>query len=366
MKQFNIGDSPMAHLTPDELSGPSHTLLKKSLVIAVIAGAMVFTTATQAVSLKISGQVSRMVVMPDDAVGDEIQYQDIGWSGSRFRFTGSQELGNGMMAGFRWEMQGRDNSSGDTSGGDQVENNTKNFDFRYQDIWFSGDFGKVAIGKGDGAANGSTEVDLSGTALSSSSNYQDNWGKYRITAGQTWDSIFVMRDALSRTNRLRYDSPASGGFSLAFSLGQGSATEIGVKYSGGSNGTQIKAAAFVADTADSGGIGTDTDIFGGSVSYLMPSGFNVTLAFSDEDFTVGADRDAFSAKVGYKKGIHAYTLDIGDGSRGAEDADTFGLTWAAVLDKGIEVFATIRELDSSNVPGATSIDILAFGSRIKF
>ena len=36
-----------------------------------------------------------MVVLPDDAAGDEMQFVDIGWSGSRFRFTGSETASNG-------------------------------------------------------------------------------------------------------------------------------------------------------------------------------------------------------------------------------------------------------------------------------
>ncbi|MFV2032989.1 MAG: hypothetical protein ACC663_10880, partial [Gammaproteobacteria bacterium] len=174
---------------------------------------------------------------------------------------------------------------------------------------------------------------------------------------------FTMQDGLSRVNRLRYDTPGFNGLRLAFSIGQGSETEVGVKYTGNWDGNQLDARAFIVDTSDFSG--PNTDIFGYSASYLMASGYNVTIAFADVDFATGADRDAFTVKVGYKQGIHAYTVDIGEGSTGASDADTFGLTYAAVIDKGIEVFATIRELDS-DVAGATSIDIIAVGSRIKF
>jgi predicted porin len=367
MKQLKTGGSPMVHPMPDELSGSFHTLLKKSLVVAVIAGSMVFTTAAQAIEFKISGQVSRMIVMPDDALGDEIQFQDIGWSGSRWRITGSQEFNDGMKAGFRLEQQIQSNSSSSTDGGAQVDGgNDDAIDNRYQDIWFSGDFGKIAIGKGDGAANGSTEADLSGTALSSSSNHQDNWGNYNITPGQDWDSVFTMQDGLSRVNRLRYDTPALNRIRLAFSIGQGSETEIGLKYTGTWDGNRLDARAFIVDTDNfTDNVGPNVDIFGYSASYLMASGFNVTIAFADVGRPAAADNEAFTVKVGYKQGIHAYTIDIGDGSTGANDADTFGLTYAAVLYEGIEIFATIRELDS-NVAGSTSVDILAVGSRIKF
>ncbi len=345
---------------------PLATAVKYVTMCAATTALVTAASLAQAIEFKASGQVSRMIVAPDDAVGDEIQFQDIGWSGSRFRFTGSQELDNGMEVGFRLEQQFQANASSYTSGGDHVKNTADKTDNRYQDIYFSGGFGKVAIGKGDGAGNGGTEVDLSGTALSSSSNHQDNWGNYRITPTQTWDSIFTMQDSLSRTNRLRYDSPAFGAFSFAASIGQGSATELAVRYSGNWGDTKFKAAAFVADTADLGGLGTDTDIIGGSASLLLGGGINITIAFSDVDPTGGLERDAQTIKLGYKRGIHAYAIDFGEGTTGSEDADTVGLTYAAHVYKGIEIFGTYRQLDSDKVAGAQSIDIFAFGSRVKF
>ena len=106
-----------------------------------------------------------MVVFPDDAVGDETQHQDIGWSGSRFRFTGSEEADNGLTWGFRFEIQARNNNA--VTNGGQLGNNGDNQDNRYQDLYLSGDFGRISFGKGDGASNGGTEVDMSGTALAS-------------------------------------------------------------------------------------------------------------------------------------------------------------------------------------------------------
>ena len=130
----------------------------------------------------------------------------------------------------------------------------------------------------------------------------------------------------------------------------------------------FKAALFATDTADFGGLGNDTDIVGGSASLLLKSGFNITIALSDVDQKKagGLQRDAQTIKLGYKRGIHAFAIDFGEGSTGGEDADTTGLTYAAVVYKGIEIFGTYRQLDSDKVAGAQSIDIFAFGSRVKF
>ena len=207
------------------------TIQTSKIAMIAIASSMILAPTAQAFEAKLSGQVSRMVVAPDDAVGDEIQHQDIGWSGSRFRFTGSEEADNGLTWGFRFEIQARDNNAG--TDGSQLGDNGDDQDNRYQDLYLSGDFGKISFGKGDGASNGGTEVDMSGTALASTSNLQDNWGGYAILAdGTKWRTVYTMFDGLSRQNRVRYDTPSFNGFSLAGSLNQGNATELALRYKG--------------------------------------------------------------------------------------------------------------------------------------
>jgi len=336
------------------------------MALIVIASSLLLTPAAQAFEAKVSGQVSRMVVLPDDAAGDEIQHVDIGWSGSRVRFTGSEEMDNGNKVGFRFEMQFQDNAANKVDGGTLGSVGDQS-DFRYQDLYFSGGFGKISLGKGDGASNGSTEVDFSGTVLSSSSNHQSNWGGYKITPGQSWGSVFTMFDGLSRQNRLRYDTPNFNGFSVAGSINQGNASELAVRYKGDLGGSKFGAALFTATAPDKSATVDGNDITGGSASFLMSSGLNFTVAFSESDPDVGAALDATTFKVGYKKGMHAYTIDVGEGENSfGEEGDTTGFTYAYFPHPGVEVFATWRELDSSGVANAESVDLFAFGGRIKF
>lgn len=368
MKQFNIGDSPMVHPMPDELSGSSHTLLKKSLVVAVIAGSMILATTAQAFEAKISGQVSRMVVLPDDAAGDEIQFVDIGWSGTRFRFTGSDTAENGLTWGFRFEIQARENSAGASNGG-TLGDTGDNQDNRYQDIYLSGDFGKISFGKGDGAANGSTEVDFSGTALASAAPLTDNWGGYEVALGDDWKNYYTIADALSRQNRVRYDTPNFNGFSVAVGLNQGNSTELALRYKGDVGDGKLGFALFTATAADVSTSVDGAEITGGSLSYLHDSGFNVTVAISDIDAdgpVVASDKEATFIKVGYKTGMHAFSIDLGDGENGfGVGGDSTGLTYAFFPMKGVELFATSRELDA-DCAGCQSVDIIAIGSRVKF
>lgn len=347
--------------------------MKKQIIIrtsCLLASSFLLATTAQAIEYKISGQVSRMIVAPDDDSGDSIQHQDIGWSGSRFRFTGEEDLENGLTAGFRLEQQLQSNPSFASAGADQVDGGNDDFiDNRHQEIYLKGSFGKVAIGKGDGAANGSTENDLSGTALSSSSNHQDNWGNYVIVAGDTpddnitWDSIFTMNDGISRVNRLRYDTPAFAGVSGAISFDQGDAMEIAVRYKGDIGGTKFSSALSFVDAAD---FANDATVLGFSASALHSSGINLTLALSDRDNSGDTpDQDAMTLKLGYKTGAHAFTVDFGTGERGDDEADTTGITYATTLGKGVESFVTFRQL-GADIALAEDVQLLALGGRVKF
>lgn len=339
--------------------------LTKTIIATAVSSVIIAPTTVQAFEAKLSGQVSRMLVLPDDAAGDEIQHQDIGWSGSRFRFTGSETADNGIEYGFRFEIQARNNRP--NGNGATLANTGDNQDNRYQDLYFSGDFGKVSFGKGDGASNGSTEVDMSGTSLSSSSNHQDNWGAYEVAPGVAWSTLFKMADGLSRQNRVRYDTPSFNGFSLALSLNQGNASEFAVRYKGDFGGHKFGAALFSDTGVEPDSVTDGDDITGASASLLLDNGLNFTIATAETDFEAGGSQDATTFKLGYKTGMHAFSIDVGDGENATgQEGDTTGFTYALFPHPGVELFATIRTLDSDGVTNSDSVDITAIGSRIKF
>ena len=343
--------------------------LTSPIMIVTTTMLVIASQNSQAFESKFSGQVSRMVVLPDDAVGSETQHQDIGWSGSRFRFTGSEDMNNGMKVGFHYEIQARNNKP--NANGANLSQTGDDQDNRFQDVWFSGDFGKISLGKGDGASNGGTEVDFSGTALASSSNHQDNWGAYEILPGTAWSSVFKMFDGLSRQNRVRYDTPEFSGFSLAVSSNQGNASEFAVRYKTSWSGNKFAAAVFVDQAPDVSATVDGNDISGFSGSLLLNSGFNFTVAYSESEDgnNVSAnDREATTFKVGYKAGMHAFSVDIGNAetNNGDIEGDTTGFTYAVFPHPGVELFATARELDSDGIANASSVDLIAFGTRVKF
>ncbi len=334
---------------------------KLALTSAVLLALGTTAISAQAAELSISGQVSRAIIIPDDAAGTNIQHVDNNASGTRFRFKAKQDIGGDMQMGMRYEMQLQNNKGNKVNGG--TTSNTGNaFDVRYSDIYLSGGFGKISIGKGDGAANGSTEEDFSGTYMAAPANMMDVLGGIEYEPGKRMDSVYNMYDAYSRNNRLRYDSPKFSGFSLAASSAEGDATELALRYSGKFGDTKVKAALFTAAAGDS----SRKDTSGGSVSVLLGMGFNATVAFSTEDATTGSDPSVVWTKLGYRTGKHSFSVDFGTTKdRGPGDADTAGVAYTIRPAKGIEVYASYRQF---TVDTANSVDPTLFmlGSRFKF
>ena len=137
--------------------------MKKLLIASAVAAVAVAPATSFAFKAKLSGQVNSAVLFGGDV--DDPTVVDNNTSGSRFRFKGSQEIGGGLTAGFRYEFQDQDNVSSSTADADEdgvrdvLEGtaDSVNTDVRYSDVWIKGSFGKIGIGKGDGAANGSNE-----------------------------------------------------------------------------------------------------------------------------------------------------------------------------------------------------------------
>ncbi len=355
--------------------------MKESRLVLTSAVVLALGTATsaQAVDFTISGQVSRAILIPDDAAGSEVQHVDNNASGSRIRVKAKQDIGNGMKMGARYELQLQENKGNAVNGGSLKEEANSTLDVRYSDIWVSGGFGKLSLGKGDGASNGTTEVDMSGTYMPAPANMMDMLGglKYKpdetfIPPGETKEKtieyklgkVYEMFDGYSRNNRLRYDSPKMSGLSLALSSAQGNSIEIALRYSGEIGGIKVQGAIFSDDAGDHP---SRKDTQGGSIAVLLPSGFNALVAYSTRDGGANDDPAVVWTKLGYKTGKHSVSVDFGQASdvTAGIDADTAAVAYTFRPAKGIETYAAYRTF---NVDTTNSVDPTVFiiGSRVKF
>ncbi len=340
--------------------------MKESRLALTSAIVLALGTATsaQAVDFTVSGQVSRAILFPDDAAGSEVQHVDNNASGSRIRVKAKQDIGNGMKMGARYELQLQENKGNAVNGGSLKEEANSTLDVRYSDIWVSGGFGKLSLGKGDGASNGTTEMDMSGTYMPAPANMMDMLGGLQYEAGKKVGSVYTMYDGYSRNNRLRYDSPKMSGLSLALSSAQGNSIEIALRYSGEIGGVKVQGAIFSDDAGDHP---SRKDTQGGSIAVLLPSGFNALVAYSTRDGGANDDPAVVWTKLGYKTGKHSVSVDFGQASdvTAGIDADTAAVAYTFRPAKGIETYAAYRTF---NVDTDDSVDPTVFiiGSRVKF
>lgn len=169
--------------------------MNKKALTAAIAASLAAPMAAQAVDFTISGHVNRGIFITDTDDGSEVTVSDNGSSGTRIRATGSGKLDTGHTAGIQLEYGAGSSLS-----------------VRHANVWFSGDFGKVALGQGSEASDSGV--------------YSDKSGVFGIGQGQDFGEsslgdYFPSLDGGTRTEVIRYDTPALGPVGISVSAGNG-------------------------------------------------------------------------------------------------------------------------------------------------
>jgi predicted porin len=192
-----------------------------------------------------------------------------------------------------------------------------------------------------------------------------------LTVGNTRSNF----DGLSRNDRLRYDTPKFGGLNLSGSATNGDAYEVAARYSQefGGFGKLAGAAGYVdtkdRDTSDSPPK-TRFKQIGASLSWLHPSGINLTGAWGNKDPQVSGSVDSDNAyiKLGYKTDIHAFSVEWGqtdDLNAKGDESSNVGAAYVITPWKGVEFYAMGRlyELDRSSGPSIEDITVIMAGTR---
>ncbi len=333
----------------------------------------------QGIEVRLSGQVNRAIMHVDDGEESEQFFVDNSISSTRFRLSATAPLTQGLRLGSVFETEFQSNPSSAVSMG--TRDIAAAFVERHMDVFLEGGFGKVSLGQGDGAANGAMEVDLSGTSVahwSGANNIGGGFG-FRDDAGgftgQTIGGSITNQDFESRYDRLRYDTPKFGGFSVAASMGSNAnrdTRELALWYTGDMGGLGRLAAAAGISNQNAVPGGEDDETIGGSVSWLHGSGLNLTLAHSQREFRATDDEGKFTyAKVGYKFGRHAVALDWGRGEDQSIVGDEgtmvgVGYVWAPVAWADLYAAVKRHSLDRDAGGDAEDISIFMVGTRVKF
>jgi len=349
----------------------SSFISKPNVLAALAASAVILLPASaNAFEFTLSGQVNRLIMNVDNGEESGVVNADNSVSGTRVRVKGHGDVGNDLTAGLYYEYQLQSNPSskitaddldsdgvgGDVGGGDDFSNRNAN-------IWVQGNFGRVTLGQGSGASDGSTEADLSGTTViqypTSNGDLLGSmeYGDSGVTVGDARSAF----DGLGRNDNLRYDA-AVGDFSFAGSYGNGDKKELAARYK--LENLEVRAAWW--DEASSGDGDRGAAI---SATWIAENGINLTGEYSGTDASDGEADDPTNiyVKLGYKTGKSSYGIDWSETQDlGPGDGSSVSLAWVYVPMSGIEVYASYRVESVDNVDDDDDIDAVIGGARVKF
>jgi len=361
---------------------------------ALGSAAVAQAPAPAPMSVQLYGQVSRALLYADDGTQKKWFHVDNEASGTRLGATGTGQVMPGLRAGFRLEFDFQSNESqrvnfgpaGPVSNFPAHDEDVGGFAERHADAWVEGAWGRLNIGQGDGAANGATESDLSGTGMANGIGVADLGGGFahRTAAGaltaNTIGATINQQDFESRYDRLMYVTPNFAGFRGQVSWGQKTNTDVkeaslwyGAKLGGLG---EIAAALGWSERGNATPGGTKDEYVGGSISWLHGSGLNLTYSYSNRDNPAvagAAVRDStFNYfKVGWKFGTHAIAVDYATGDDFAavgDEAKMYGIGYVWNPIRFLELYAAykIHELDLGTGVSLEDVKIATIGTRVRF
>ena len=335
------------------------------------------------VTVKLYGFLNRAVLVSDDGNDTEYYNVDNANAQSRFGIRGKAKITEDLAIGSHIELGLNSNLSS------AVDQNNKNTDFdltdRIIEMFLEDDrYGKLSLGQGHMASDGSSEVDLSGTMMAGYSAIAQLAGGQFFYDKNTQDlsstrirNVFDNMDGLGREDRARYDTPILHGFQVSGSINNDDGGDVTVRYSGKFGETLVAAAGAWASPADQ--IDDVDNQYNGSASVLFGMGLNFTVAggYQDLDGSRSSDDATFIyGKVGYRReffspGDTAFALEFGrfnDIAQNDDEADTIGAHLVQHFDPwGAEWYLGYRHhtLDRDN-GNFDDINTFVSGFRVKF
>jgi hypothetical protein len=354
------------------------------LIIPMAASAKIEFNVKDKMTVQVYGQVNRAVLFANDGDNSELFHVDTDTSSTRFGFKlKASPFDKGLTVGAHMQWEYESNSSTKVN---QIDTNTSGDKLadRILEVFLEGNFGRLTLGQGSTASDGTSEVDLSGTKLAGLSRVAAIGGGLLFyddaadaLSGVKVSSVMNNLDGNSRKDRLRYDTPKFNGFSAAASVVSDDgddAEDFALRYSGKLGSIKTKAAVSYVNYSG----GSYKNQISGSFSCLAKNGFNVTLAGGTKDSDVSGKDDPifYYAKLGYianliKAGTTAFAIDFGrfeDQKTNDDEADTIGFGCVQKLkDWYSEVFFGYRmfSLDRTGTD-YSDIHTVFTGLRIKF
>lgn len=362
-----------------------------ALVCSAAAMADVEIFSNDKIALKMYGQINRAVMYADDGDTGEWYHVDNDHSSTRLGLKVNPKMSDKFTVGANLEFEYQSNASNKVW---QELSNTSGdkWDERKVEAWIKSSLGKLTLGQGPTASDGTSEVDLSGTKVCAFSlilaaggsvqffgdNNTSDSDNTNALSGVRVSDVFNNLDGLSRKDRIRYDTPTFNGFSLAASTvsDEGDdAEDVALRYKGKLG--DIKTAGALSYVHYSSSDSKKSQV-SGSLSFLMENGLSLTVAAGDLDYeSSGRDDGTFVyGKVGYiaklcPLGTTAFSIDLGkfeDMKAEEDEADAIGFQCVQKLkDWHTEIYLNVRHYELDRV-AADYDDILVglAGLRVKF
>jgi len=351
---------------------------KISIGLAVAATVMMLVAPVYAIDFAISGQLNRAALYADDDDTAKWFFVDNINSSTRFRFRGANDFDHGWRVGFLWEVEMKSNASNRVSMDDGSDLGDVSFNERHMDIFIE-KWGTLRLGQGDTASNGTSEVDLSGTAVAAYSSVDDVGGNFEFQddgdpTGITVSDSRSNFDGLSREDRVRYDTPKWRGFFASGSVEGRSEWDVAARYAGDFEWARFAAAAGWADpgTGDKSDNGNVDGQFSSSASILFDFGLNLTASYAIRDTDNGDDPWNLFGKIGYKfLEKHAASIQYSRTKHlSAEDdeGDTFNIAYVFTPWQSVELYGSyyLHMLDRDQGSDPDDINLFMTGARVKF
>ncbi len=335
-------------------------------------------------SLKIYGHINRAVLVVDDGDDGNVYQVDNSNSMTRIGFSGTKNLNEDFEIGTLIEAGFQANSSSAVSQNDKREvGNDIGFTKRHADIYLAHKtMGKLSIGHGSTASDGTSEVDLSGTSLIGYASIGDMAGgqlfydkNSSLLSSTKIGDVFSDMDG-GRDSRIRYDTPSFSGFTGSVSYIADGGGDIVARYASDLELFKLKGAIAYQNPGNASD--SVDDRFNGSASILLPCGFNATTAAGVQSFKAAGKDDGkfWYVKLGFQRkffdvGLSSMSIDYGqynDIKLDGDQADTFGIQFVQNFSEwATEYYLGYRfhKLDRAS-ENYDDISAVMSGLRVKF
>ncbi|MBW6521708.1 MAG: hypothetical protein K0A99_11995 [Desulfoarculaceae bacterium] len=349
--------------------------------------------AKKKVDVTLYGQVNKAVMWADDGNDDDIFFVDNPLAGTRLGVTAKSKLNDEFSVGGQLEFEWTQNNANavnmdkdDTPGSDAKH--------RQMRVWGqSKTAGKLTLGHGSTAADGSTRNDLSGTLIAGRADgtigggikfsRKDNSG-YGPTVGSVFNDL-----SGGRKDGLRYDSPSFAGVTLSGTVAEGNYNDVAIGYNQKFGDTQVKAG--LAYSIEGGSAANHSRI-AGSASVMLPFGLNFTVAAGENEFQAYQNKNLENSsfwygKVGYQLKALSFGSTSFSGTYGQYDDMNAGTVknvpswyqsestlWGAEMVQKFDAINTefymayrLYELeDNVSVTDFDNVTVLLSGARLSF